>query len=91
MGMANLRAGPTAGDDMASGVSKLFRTWYPEVVRLADLQRRDRGVPLLGSPAGADRGHDEGLPARRPTRRSHGKGRRILGLLEQFGAQTFAA
>jgi hypothetical protein len=26
MGMANLRAGPTAGDDMATGVSGLFRT-----------------------------------------------------------------
>ena len=26
MGMANLRTGPTPGDDMATGVSGLFRT-----------------------------------------------------------------
>jgi len=41
MGMANLRAGPTAGDDMATGVSGLFRTRYPEMVRLADLLGAD--------------------------------------------------
>ena len=41
MGMANLRAGPTAGDDMATGVSELFRTRYPEMVRLADLLGAD--------------------------------------------------
>ena len=39
--MANLRAGPTAGDDMATGVSELFRTRYPEMVRLADLLGAD--------------------------------------------------
>jgi hypothetical protein len=41
MGMANLRAGPTADDDMATGVSGLFRTRYPEMVRLANLLGRD--------------------------------------------------
>jgi len=41
MGMANLRAGPTAGDDMATGVSGLFRTRYPEMVRPADLLGAD--------------------------------------------------
>ena len=41
MDMANLRAGPTAGDDMATGVSGLFRTRYPEMVRLADLLGAD--------------------------------------------------
>jgi RNA polymerase sigma-70 factor (sigma-E family) len=41
MGMANLRAGPTAGDDMATGVSGLFRTRYPEMVRLAALLGAD--------------------------------------------------
>src|SRR6476646_8666739 len=41
MGMANLRAGPTAGDDMATGVSGLLRARYPEMVRLADLLGAD--------------------------------------------------
>jgi RNA polymerase sigma-70 factor (sigma-E family) len=41
MGMANLRAGPTADDDMATGVGGLFRTRYPEMVRLADLLGAD--------------------------------------------------
>jgi hypothetical protein len=41
MGMANLRAGTMAGDDMATGVSGLFRTRYPEMVRLADLLGAD--------------------------------------------------
>src|SRR6476646_1924528 len=41
MGMANLRAGPTAGDDTATGVSGLFRARYPEMVRLADLLGAD--------------------------------------------------
>jgi RNA polymerase sigma-70 factor (sigma-E family) len=41
MGMANLRAGPTAGDDMATGVGGLFRTRYPEMVRLAGLLGAD--------------------------------------------------
>jgi len=41
MGMANLGAGLTAGDDMATGVSGLFRTRYPEMVRLADLLGAD--------------------------------------------------
>jgi hypothetical protein len=41
MGMANLQAGPTVGDDMATGVSGLSRTRYPEMVRLADLLGAD--------------------------------------------------
>jgi DNA-directed RNA polymerase specialized sigma24 family protein len=41
MGMANLRAGLTAGDDMATGVGGLFRTRYPEMVRLANLLGAD--------------------------------------------------
>ena len=46
MGMANLRAGPMAGDDMATGVSGLFRTRYPEMVRLADLLGADDPAAL---------------------------------------------
>src|SRR2546430_15437383 len=41
MGVANLRPGPMAGDDMATGVSGLFRARYPEMVRLADLLGAD--------------------------------------------------
>ena len=41
MGMANLRAGPDAGHDAATGVSGLFRARYPEMVRLADLLGAD--------------------------------------------------
>jgi len=39
--MANLRAGPDAGHDAATGVSGLFRARYPEMVRLADLLGAD--------------------------------------------------
>ncbi|HEY2264310.1 MAG TPA: sigma-70 family RNA polymerase sigma factor [Streptosporangiaceae bacterium] len=44
--MANLRAGPdagddTAGDDAGGDVSGLFRARYPEMVRLADLLGAD--------------------------------------------------
>jgi RNA polymerase sigma-70 factor (sigma-E family) len=41
MGMANLHAGLQAGDDAATGVSGLFRSRYPEMVRLADLLGAD--------------------------------------------------
>src|ERR1700689_3035619 len=48
MGMADLHAGPDAGspmvetsDDVATGVSGLFRARYPEMVRLADLLGAD--------------------------------------------------
>jgi RNA polymerase sigma-70 factor (sigma-E family) len=41
MDMANLRAGPDAGDDTAGDVSGLFRARYPEMVRLANLLGAD--------------------------------------------------
>jgi RNA polymerase sigma-70 factor (sigma-E family) len=41
IGMANLRAGPEAGDDAATDVSGLFRARYAEMVRLADLLGAD--------------------------------------------------
>jgi hypothetical protein len=51
--MANLRAGPDAGDDTAGDVSGLFRARYPEMARLADLRLWDFPVPasaLAGRP-----------------------------------------
>src|SRR5947209_11594693 len=41
LGMANLRAGPDAGDDTVGDVSGLFRARYPEMVRLAGLLGAD--------------------------------------------------
>ena len=49
MGMANLRAGPTAGDDMATGVSGLFRA---SVCNLTRNRHQHLRVVRLRTPAG---------------------------------------